>query len=429
MFKLWSTILKDMRILTRDRLGLVFMFVMPIVLAVVITAVQNSTFEMLNTNTVPMLMCNRDTGEAGKQMETAIEKVGMFSLKQVTPNVTDKEISERMHAKDAVIAIIIPADFTQKLKVTADATAKKALKNFGMQTTTSAVITNDSSQVQPITLLYHPVLQESFRHSINGALRSALQVVQNKEVLKSLYFALNETALPDSLEKDLINSQVGIVEIPVSRDGSRNIPNASQHNVPAWTVFAMFFIVISLGGSVVREKLNGSFVRLKTLPTNYLVALISKQLSYLFITFIQATVVFSMGIWLFPSMGLPKLNLPADITGVVIVTLICGWCAVSYAIMIGVFAKTQEQANGIGAVSIVLMAAVGGLLVPSFAMPESFQFVMKLSPLHWCLEAYYGLFLEGGKLKDVILNIIPLLGITFAIQLITLFGLKRKNLI
>jgi ABC-2 type transport system permease protein len=428
MFKLWSTILKDMRILTRDRLGLVFMFVMPIVLAVVITAVQNSTFEMLNTNTVPMLICNRDTGEAGKQMQTAIEKVGMFKLKQVTPNVTNKEISDRMHAKDAVIAIIIPADFTQKLKITADATAKKALKNFGMQTA-GAVIANDSSQIQPITLLYHPVLQESFRHSINGALRSALQVVQNKEILKSLYFALNETALPDSLEKDLINSQVGIVEIPVSRDGSRNIPNASQHNVPAWTVFAMFFIVISLGGSVVREKLNGSFVRLKTLPTNYLVALISKQLSYLFITFVQATVVFSMGIWLFPSMGLPKLNLPADIIGVVIVTLICGWCAVSYAIMIGVFAKTQEQANGIGAVSIVLMAAVGGLLVPSFAMPESFQFVMKLSPLHWCLEAYYGLFLEGGKLKDVVLNIIPLLGITFAIQLITLIGLKRKNLI
>lgn len=426
MFKLWSTILKDVRILTRDKLGLIFMFVMPIVLAVVITAVQNSTFEMLNTNTVPMLMCNRDTGEAGKQMEMAITKVGMFDLKQVTPNITDKEISEKMHAKDAVIAIIIPADFTQKLKQKSDATAKKALHSFGMQNET---VTVDTGTVQPITLLYHPVLQESFRHSIQGALRSALQVVQNKEVLKSLYFSLNETALPDSLEKDLMNSQVAINEVPVSRDGSRNIPNASQHNVPAWTVFAMFFIVISLGGSVVREKLNGSFIRLKTLPTNYFVALVSKQLSYLIVTVVQAAVVFSIGIWLFPSMGLPKLDLPADITGVLVVTLICGWCAVSYAIMIGVFAKTQEQANGIGAVSIVLMAAVGGLLVPSFAMPDSFQVVMKMSPLHWCLEAYYGLFLEGGTFKDVIFNIIPLLGITFIIQLITIYGLKRKNLI
>ncbi|MFZ1372026.1 MAG: ABC transporter permease [Ferruginibacter sp.] len=426
MFKLGSTILKDIRILTRDRLGLIFMFVMPIVLAVVITAVQNSTFEMLNTNTVPMLICNRDPGEAGKQLETAITKAGMFDLKQVMPDVTDKEISEKMHAKDAVIAIIIPADFTLKIKQKSNETAKKALRNFGMQTDS---IINDTSSVQPITLLYHPVLQESFRHSIQGALRSALLMVQNREVLKSLYFSLNETNLPDSLEQELMSSQVAINEVPVSRDGSRNIPNASQHNVPAWTVFAMFFIVISLGGSVVREKLNGSFVRLKTLPTNYLVALISKQITYLLVTFIQAAVVFSIGIWLFPVMGLPKLNLPADITGVVIVTLICGWCAVSYAIMIGVFAKTQEQANGIGAVSIVLMAAVGGLLVPSFAMPDSFTMVMKMSPLHWCLEAYYGLFLEGGKLKDVILNIIPLLGITFVIQLITLYGLKRKNLI
>ena len=115
MFKLWSTILKDIRILTRDKLGLIFMFVMPIVLAIVITAVQNSTFEMLNTNTVPMLLCNRDTGDAGKQLEKAINKVGMFRLKQVTPNVTDKEISSRMHAKDAVIAIIIPSDFTKKI--------------------------------------------------------------------------------------------------------------------------------------------------------------------------------------------------------------------------------------------------------------------------------------------------------------------------
>ncbi len=426
MFKLWSTILKDIRILTRDKLGLVFMFVMPIILAIVITAVQNSTFEMLNTNTVPMLLCNRDTGDAGKQLEKAINKVGMFRLKQVTPNVTDKEISARMHAKDAVIAIIIPSDFTEKIKRKANETAVKALHNFGMQGDSLKI---DSVTVQPITLLYHPVLQESFRHSIQGALLSALQMVQSKEVLRSMYFSLNEKQMPDSLENELLSNQVAINEIPVSRDGSRNIPNASQHNVPAWTVFAMFFIVISLGGSVVREKLNGSFVRLKTLPTNYLVALISKQLTYLFVTLVQAAAVFSIGTWLFPSMGLPKLNLPADITGVIIVTLICGWCAVSYAIMIGVFAKTQEQSNGIGAVSIVLMAAVGGLLVPSFAMPESFQFVMKLSPLHWCLEAYYGLFLEGGKLKDVLLNILPLLGITFVIQLITLVGLKRKNLI
>jgi len=39
------------------------------------------------------------------------------------------------------------------------------------------------------------------------------------------------------------------------------------------------------------------------------------------------------------------------------------------------------------------------------------------------------LFLEGGKLKDVVNNIIPLFIITVVLQLITFWGLKRKKLI
>jgi len=91
--------------------------------------------------------------------------------------------------------------------------------------------------------------------------------------------------------------------------------------------------------------------------------------------------------------------------------------------------QRKEQANGFGAGSIIILAAIGGLLVPSFAMPASFQTIMKISPLHWGLEAYYGLFLEGGKLRDILTNILSLLAIIALIQLITLYGLKRKNLI
>ena len=136
-----------------------------------------------------------------------------------------------------------------------------------------------------------------------------------------------------------------------------------------------------------------------------------------------------MGIWLFPHIGLAALNLPSDWFALFIVTLITGWCAVSYSICVGVFADTQEQANGFGAVSIVILACVGGLMVPSFAMQGFFKDAANISPMHWCLQAYYTLFLEGGKLKDVVNNIVPLLIITIVLQLITFFGLKRKNLI
>ncbi len=426
MYKLWASILKDLQLLTRDKVGLLVMFIMPIVLALVITATQNSTFELVNKNKITLLLCNKDTGDASKELVKAIEKVGMFAVKRVGAGQTEKQLSNSMHQKDALIAIIIPQNFSVTITAKAGTLANKALSNLGLLTNTSN-ITEDT--VLPITLLYHPVLQASFRQSIQGALRSTLQMVQSKQVLKSIYFSLNETNLPTALENEFTNSEVGINEIPISKDGSHTIPNATQHNIPAWTIFAMFFVVISLGSNVVKEKLNGSFIRLKTLPTNYLLSLVSKQITYLCVTLFQAAVIFALGIWLFPFLGLPRLNLPVDIFGLFLVTFFCGWCAVSFAICIGVFAQTQEQATGIGSVSIVLMAAVGGLLVPSFAMPASFEQVIKLSPLHWCLESYYMLFLEGAVLKDLLKSILPLLAITMLFQLIALIGLKRKNLI
>src|SRR5665647_1060969 len=426
MFKLWATIIKDIRILTRDKVGIGLMFGMPILLVLIITSIQNSTFELINKNKISLLICNRDTGRISAEFIEYVDKIGMFKLEQVSKDQSEKLITSLMHTKEALLAMIIPADFSVKINAKSKIVASKALHTFGLEADTVDV---NAANMQPVTLLYKPVLQESFRRSIEGALYSALQLVESKQILKSLYFSINEKSLPLTLENELLNNRVAINEIPVSRDSSMTVPNASQHNVPAWTIFAMFFVVISLGGSIVREKLSGSFTRLKTLPTNYFVALLSKQLTYLLVTTVQAGVIFALGIWAFPFLGLPQLNMPADIAGLVIVTLICGMCAVSYAICIGVFAQTEEQANGFGSVSIVILAAIGGLMVPSFAMPESFTTIIKLSPLHWCLEAFYGLFLEGGKLKDVLTNILPLLIIIVSLQLITFFGLKVKKLI
>ncbi len=424
--KLWATIIKDLRILRRDKVGIALMFGMPIILVIIVTGIQNNTFQLLNKNKLPLLLCNKDSGQQSRQFIDAVDKIGMFNVLQVAKNENEKQFAEAIRAKDALMGITIPADFSAQITTKAKNVAGKALTSFGLEGDT---VKATSAIENSLTLYYSPIIQPSFKLSIQGALGSALQMVESRQVLKTLYFSINEKPLPDTLENEMLNNRMVINEVPLSRDGSKNEPNASQHNVPAWTIFAMFFVVLSLGGSVVREKLNGSFIRLRTLPTNYFIALLSKQITYLFVTFIQAVVIFSMGIWFFPLIGLPVLNIPTDITALVVVTLICGWCAVSYAICVGVFAQTQEQANGFGAISIVILSVIGGLMVPSFAMPDSFKTIMKISPLHWCMQAYSALFLEGAKLGDVLINIIPLLVITAILQLLTFAGLKKKNLV
>lgn len=433
MYKLWATISKDVRVLLRDKIGLIFMFGMPILLVLIVTSIQNSTFELVNKNKVALLISNRDTGAVSRDFVQAVDRIGLFRLVPVGGG--DDSIRERIRQKEVLMALVIPADFSARIAARARAVTGKVQASFGLDSTVSGSGGSQggagagSRDSLPVSLYYHPVLQESFRRSAEGALYSAMQLVESKQILRTLYYSLNEKELPDSLERELLNNHTHINEMPVSRDGNRDLPNATQHNIPSWTIFAMFFVVLSLGSGIVREKRNGSFIRLKTLPTSYAVAIFSKQLVYLVVTLAQAVVIFALGVWFFPVIGLPVLHFPGDWGALFLVTLLCGWCAVSYAICIGVFAQTEEQANGFGAVSIVILAAVGGLMVPSFAMPGSFHTAMRLSPLHWCLEAYYGLFLEGGSLKDVWANILPLLLIIAALQGLSFWGLKRKNLI
>jgi ABC-2 type transport system permease protein len=411
---------------------------MPVLLVLIVTSIQNNTFQLINKNKVPLLLCNRDTGASSLQFIRALDTIGLFTVQQVPGDENDESIRDRLQKKDAFLAVVVPADFSAQMAIRTKSLSGKALNSFGLGDSTGGASEKEATSTRgraangeglPITLYYHPILQETFRRSAQGAIYSALQLVESRQLLRTLYFSINEKELPDTLENELMTRRAKIDEMPVSRNGDRSTPNASQHNVPAWTIFSMFFVVVSLGSGIVREKLNGSFIRLKTLPTNYLVAILSKQFTYLAVTMVQAGLIFAVGVWIFPLLGLPKLNLPADWAGLIFLSLLCGWCAVSYAICIGVFAQTEEQANGFGALSIVILAAIGGLMVPDFAMPGNFQTAMKLSPLHWCLSAYYGLFLEGGKLKDVWSNVLSLFLIIAGLQGVTLWGLKRKNLI
>ena len=423
--KLQAAIIKDFRILLRDKAGMALMFVMPVLLVIIVTAIQNNMFSLLGSNQVSLLLFNQDTGNTSKEFVRAVGKTGMFDIENISAK-SEQDFSVYLHRHNASAGVFIPENFSVSVQANAAAIASKALNSFGLQGDSTAqknIISN------ALTLYYDPEIQPSYKLAIQGALSGALQMTESRQTLRSLYHSINEKDLPDSLENEMLQNNIRISEAPLSLNKTPEAPNAAQHNVPAWTIFAMFFIILSLGGSVVREKTSGSFIRLKTMPTDFYAALLSKQIVFLLATILQAIIIFVIGIFIFPLIHLPALHLPKEIFGLILVTVFCGWCAVSYAICVGMFAATQEQVNGFGAISIVIFAIVGGLMVPAFAMPSTLKSMMGISPLHWCLEAYYTLFLKGGKLKDVLINIVPIFAMIIVLQILIAYRLKRKKLL
>ena len=216
-------------------------------------------------------------------------------------------------------------------------------------------------------------------------------------------------------------------EIVPAKGDKTIIPNSTQHNIPAWTLFAIFFIIVPLSINMVKEKNQGTFVRLRTNPISYATVLGGKTMVYVSVCIIQFALMLLLGVYLFPQIGLPGLDVSGRIGMLFIVALFAGLAAVGLGLLLGTVATTQEQSAPFGATLVVILAALGGVWVPVFVMPKFMQLLSNISPMNWGLNAFYDVFLRNSGIMDVLPEI-TLLFLFFVITtLISIAYDKRKN--
>lgn len=423
MNKLLATLKKEALVVLHDKVGLLLMYVMPIALVFIITLVNDSSFRMVSGNEISVLVVNDDDGDRGDSLIRLLEKSGSFKL-TVTKGLSSKAIQQSLLKDNRLLAIQIPKNFTLQLTRKASGVTDLMLSEFGVK---DSIAVQPKNEPQSLVVFYDPVLQENYRFSINNSIYAYLGSLENSMIMQNLYAEMGYDNVPEEIRTKLSSERVMIQEVAASRSGKSPIPNATQHNVPAWSVFAMFFMVVSLGGNIVKERMNGTFVRLRTIPSSFSLVLYSKMLVYLLVALTQLLTIGLIGMFVFPLIDLPKLNLPENLLATLVVALLSGMTAVSYAVLVGVFSKTQEQANGFGAISIIIFAAIGGIWVPSFAMPEYLQSVGQVSPLHWCLNGFYVLFLQNGAWSELKSTVVFLGLFIVGCQLLVYFKLKAQR--
>jgi ABC-2 type transport system permease protein len=205
------------------------------------------------------------------------------------------------------------------------------------------------------------------------------------------------------------------------------LPNSAQHNVPAWTLFAIFFIIVPLSINMVKEKSQGTFVRLRTNPVSYATVLGGKTVVFLVVCLIQFVLMMLVGIYLFPAIGLPVLDVSGKLFLAFLVALFSGLAAVGLGLLLGTVANSQEQAAPFGATFVVVLAALGGVWVPVFMMPNFMQFVSKLSPMNWGLNAFYDVFLRNVGFTEILPDLLLLLLFFLITTIISIVYNNRKN--
>lgn len=438
MLQFFATLYKEILLLLRDRGGLALLFLMPMVLVLVISLVQNNILKATGEGTLQVLLVDNDQGEFGRRIAETLRKTGAVQLVDSRDGRAFSETEGRELVRDGryQFCLVIPEGTSAAVQRGALAQAREAF----VSTPTPSLSPQQRTAPVELGIYFDPTVQGVFRSVLSNALQRVVLALEIREKARSL-----AEVFPAEVEAQLgqsfgalsgsgppkVNFQwqdqplLGVKE-QIASGQAIAFPDAVQQNVPAWTLFGMFFIVVPLSGSLIRERQEGTLQRLLTLPVSALTLLGGKLVAYVLIALVQAGLMLMVGKLVLPLFGTPVLGLGDDLPALGLLIFSCALAATGFGILIGNLVRSYEQSAMFGSVAVVVAAALGGIMVPSYVMPKAMQAIGAWSPLAWGLNGFHALFVRNGTLRDVWPNIFSLLGF-FTLCLIMAWGLFSRR--
>lgn len=414
-----ATFFKDLLTLWRDRAGMLVLFVMPMALVLVVSLIQNNVLEATGQAAVKVLLVDTDQGYVGQQVRVRLNDSGGLKLVDSVDGVPLDEVTARqlVAAGDYQFGLLIPEALSAGLQVEVKHQTEQLLNSYPEEQKEAADL--------KVKVFFDPSVQGVFRTAVLSSLRHALFGLETAEKGRELADQLRQYSgsLKTEGQKDsqLLGGH-GLLKIDEESAGDDPglRPNAVQQNVPAWSLFGMFFIVVPLSGALLRERQEGTLRRLLTLPVAYWALLAGKTMAYVTLCMVQFGLMLLVGKFVLPLFGTPVFELGGQFFAVFLLALCAALAATGYGLLIGTLARSYEQASLFGAVSVVIAAALGGVMVPVYVMPKGMQLISQISPLAWGLDGFLELFVRGGSVQDIWQNASALCGFFVVTTLLSL---------
>lgn len=392
--RLFALIRKEWMLLLRDWHALLLLFAMPAVFILVMSLALQNRFAQQQGVSIRYYLVDEDHSPASERLIGELANAKGF--KTLTADAPAAELPDRVRAGRAQFLVRIPHGFNKNML---------------------------SASPLPVQMLAGPDVEPAVYKLFEASLREALVRVYLQQTLAPMQSPSSgsDSAGTAELNLDAAGKLMNNTSLYLA-DGQNQRPSSVQQNVPAWLLFAMFFIAIPLSTTWVQEHQQGTFARLRSMGLGAGSMLLGKLLPYLGINLLQVVVMLGIGIVVVPWFGGDRLTLGHAPLALGLMALMVSFAAVAYALLIANLASTSEQATIFTGVANLLMAAVGGIMVPRFLMPPLMQTLSHYSPMAWGLDGFLDVFLRQGGLRAVAPQALYLFG--FGLACLLLAGLR-----
>ena len=395
-----ATTIKDLKIIFKDTGGIAALFLMPAMFIVVMSNALAGTFSSGDGKLVDVLAVNLDRGSIGAALIADLQSGGGVNVETEWDGqpLTREKAEQLVVDQKRNIAIVIPENFSDTIEQAAF---------------------NRSGPAAQIDLVVDPAASEQ----LLGPVKSALAGLSQQAALNSLvpqgidlmFKAINQNggsvpaplqaALKDGNNFTLGSNRQNLVTIKEMQPANMKIeqlPNTAQQNVPGWALFGVFFISGVLAQSILEEKRTGAFRRLVASPMSRATMLLGKLVPHVIVNLIQIAILFLVGYFVLPLTGLPRLEWGAHPEGLIVVSVCASITANALGLLLAALGKSEQQVGGLSSLLVVTLAAIGGVMVPRFVMPQFMRSLSVISPHAWALSAYQDILVRGYGIVEIL---------------------------
>ncbi len=145
--------------------------------------------------------------------------------------------------------------------------------------------------------------------------------------------------------------------------------------------------IAGFSASIARERTSGTLVRLQSSPLSRMHIMLGKALACFLAVILVISVMLVIGLFLgMRPTSFTKLAAASGCTAI---------CFVGIMLTISVLGKTEQGVEGVGWSINMVMAMLGGCMIPVMFMPAVFQKLSVFSPIRWSI-----LSIEGAIWRD-----------------------------
>ncbi|MBN2645401.1 MAG: ABC transporter permease [Desulfuromonadaceae bacterium] len=404
---LWAAFVRDLHLLRRDRGGLAILFIMPVALVLIVCLVQDNVLKSSGGGSVALVMLDEDGGLVSELLQTALKRSGAFRITRLEPGAGQnmEAIEGLVTAGRYQVGLYLPEQLSETLQRQALVQIRAVCS--GLQP--------PAEHVLRLGYAFDPAVQGGLQAGFRGLLEQVSANASLRVQLEALH-----TVLPALLERH-ISQRLGdfyvraLADAPFDLPASDSLmplleahpirarkafvmPSSVQHNVPAWSIFGIFFIVLPVSALLLQERSQGVSRRLVLAPASPLQLLLGRLLTFLLVALLQFVLMLGVGRFVLPRFGTDLFSAQGHLPAMFVIILCAALAACGFGLLLGAWSRTQQQATLTAAVTIVIAAALGGIMVPVYLMPAFMQPISLVSPLGWGLEAFQKLLLRGEPL-------------------------------